>query len=139
MIRLRILFVLIFLFISTLCFNQNESLNKLKQAFGSERVNFLTTNYPDSIAYYNFVLQDGFRISEKKYLKEEEIAKALPLDLPENTLKNNIPQPLLINIFTLPVQFHPTQNMYYRINGTDYVLVIRSKDYLTKKFNAKSK
>ncbi len=136
---LKSFFALIFLFVYSLCFTQNESLTKIKQAFGNERVNYLSANYPDSLAYYEFVAQDGFRVSDKKYLKEEEYAQALPIDLPENTLKNDIPQTQLINIFTLPVLFHPTKNMYYSINGTDYILVIRSKDYLTKKFNSKPK
>lgn len=131
--------VVFFLFAYSLCFSQNKPIEKLKLAFGNERVKYLSVHFPDSLAYYEFVVENGFRISHKKYLKEEEYTQALPIDLPENILKNNIPQPQLINIFALPVSFHPTKNMYYRINKTDYFLILRSKDYLTKKFNSKPK
>ncbi|PIY02820.1 MAG: hypothetical protein COZ21_12190 [Bacteroidetes bacterium CG_4_10_14_3_um_filter_31_20] len=129
-------FTFIFFLIS---FSVSAQSSKVTDAFGKERVHYLQANYPDSLGYYNFVAEDGFSVSLQQYIQEEKLSTALPLTLPKVCINNAIPVPSCINIYTLPVTFHPTQNMYYLISGTDYVLVLRSKDCLFKKYHAKSK
>lgn len=118
-------------------FCQNNTIQKLIESFSEQRVQYLTNHYPDSLEFYKFVLENGFNITPKKYIKSEKLEHASTISLPTNCIKNNIPQPELINIFSLPVSFLPNQNNYYYIQGTDYILSLRSKEYLQKKFNAK--
>jgi hypothetical protein len=118
---------------------QNSKVDKVTDAFGKERMQYLQTNYPDSIGYYNFVAEDGFTVTLKQNVPEEILATALPINIPEACINNGVPIHTCINILKLPVKFHPTQKMCYLINGTDYALMIRSKDYLFKKYNAKPK
>lgn len=118
-------------------FCQNTTIQKLIESFGEQRVQYLTNHYPDSLEFYKFVLENGFQIISQKYIKTEKLTHASTISLPTNCLKNNIPQPELINIFSLPVSFSHNQNNYYYIQGTDYILSLRSKEYLQNKFNAK--
>lgn len=118
-------------------FCQNNTIQKLIESFGEQRVQYLTNHYPDSLEFYKFVLENGFHITPKQYIKTEKLANASIVTLPGHCLKNNIPQPELINIFALPVSFLENQNNYYYIQGTDYILSLRSKEYLQKKFNTK--
>jgi len=118
---------------------QSDALAKLNQAFGNERVNQLKSNHPDSLNYYLFVVENGYQVTEKKYLNAEELNKAIPITLPDDCFKNDIIQPQQINIFKLPISFHPTEKNIYLIEGTNYALIIRSKEYLNKKFQAKPK
>ncbi len=131
-----ICFISYFSFINfSLC--QNKEALKLEQAFGKERLNYLKNNYPDSIAYYEFILQNGYRITEKKYAKPEEIASATPIQVPSSFLKNGIINFEDFNLFLLPVKFSEKNNNVYSIEGTEYLLMLRSKEYLQRKFNAK--
>jgi len=128
-----------FIILSLTVSAQNSKVDKVTDAFGKERVQYLQANYPDSIGYYNFVAETGFHVVLKQNVPEEILATAQPVNIPESCINNGVPILSCINIFKLPVIFHPTQKMYYLINGTDYALMIRSKDYLFKKYNAKPK
>jgi hypothetical protein len=119
--------------------SQNKLSEKLEQAFGSERIKFLKANSPDSIEYYSFLLENGFRISEKKYLNQEQLPNATPIEVPKDFFLNGQINIDKFNIFLLPVNFRETENSYYSISGTDYIIILRSKEYLNKKFQSKSK
>lgn len=133
----KITIVMIFALWNLNSFCQNNTIQKLIESFGEQRVQYLTNHYPDSLEFYKFVLENGFQIIPQKYIKTEKLTHASTISLPINCLKNNIPQPELINIFALPISFLEKQNNYYYIQGTDYILSLRSKEYLQKKFNAK--
>lgn len=133
--KITILFV-IALWITSL-FGQDQNTQKILESFGKQRFQYLTNHYPDSIEFYKFVLENGFQITQKQYITTEKLTHASTVSIPTNCLKNNIPQPELINIFSLPVSFLDNQNNYYYIQGTDYILTLRSKEYLQKKFNTK--
>jgi len=134
------LLVSVFVFNVAVSFGQqNDALAKLNQAFGNELVNYLKTHFPDSLNYYLFVAENGYQVSDKKYLKAEDLNKAIPITLPDNCFNNEIIKTDQINIWALPVSFHPTEKNVYLIEGTNYALIVRSKEYLSKKFQAKPK
>ncbi|HOU98229.1 MAG TPA: hypothetical protein PLP65_05220 [Bacteroidales bacterium] len=133
--RYLLIFILIGIFSKT--YAQNQDLKKLQQAFGNERFNYLQSHHPDSLEYYKFVCENGFRITDKKYAKPEEISKASLISLPESCFKSGKIDISSINIFLLPVEFLPNENHSYSIEGTDYLLILHSKDYLQRKFSSK--
>lgn len=137
---MKIIFLIVFTFSYVISlFSQEKSVQKLEHAFGKERIAFLHTNYPDSIEYYKFILENGYRISKKQVLSNEEIAKATPIELKKEYLLDDKINFDKFNIFLLPVYFHENENSYYSIIGTEYIIVLRSKNYLNKKFLAKPK
>lgn len=133
----RFLWVFIFIGILTNSNAQNQTLLKVQQAFGSERVNRLQSQNPDSLNYYQFICENGFRVTEKKYAKPEELSKASLIELPQSCFKDGKIDVPSINILMLPVEFLPNENHSYTIEGTDYLLILHSKDYLQRKFSSK--
>ncbi len=118
---------------------QSSEIDKVTDAFGQERVQYLNKTYPDSVNYYQFIAESGGIITLQKNIPNERLETASTIDIPESCIKDGVPIPSCINILKLPIPFNPTQKMYYLIKGTEYALVIRSSDYLSKKYNAKPK
>jgi hypothetical protein len=129
------LVILSFLFINN--FYSQNTLEKIELAFGKERFENLKNNYPDSLKFYEFVCTNGFLITEKNNISPEDLKKAIALNIPEEIIQNGIPRSELINIFLLPVKFNDNTKTIYSINNTNYFLILRSKEYLIKKYKSK--
>jgi len=129
------LVILSFLFINN--FYSQNTLEKIELAFGKEQFENLKNNYPDSLKFYEFVCTNGFLITEKSNMSPEDLKKAIALNIPEEIIQNGIPRSELINIFLLPVKFNDTTKTIYSINNTNYFLILRSKEYLIKKYKSK--
>ncbi|MCX7954908.1 MAG: hypothetical protein N3A01_06930, partial [Bacteroidales bacterium] len=68
-------FIIVFLIFPLLLNSQTAEL-KAKQALGNEKYLEYLTKYPDSIEYYKFFVENGFRISKKEYVSEEKLTNA---------------------------------------------------------------
>ncbi|MCX7955405.1 MAG: hypothetical protein N3A01_09500, partial [Bacteroidales bacterium] len=109
-----------------------------KQALGNEKYLEYLTKYPDSIEYYKFFVENGFRISKKEYVSEEKLTNAQKISIPQEWIENNNNINFeKFNILMLRLQQNENEEKYFLIKNTDLVLILKSKTDNEKKFKAK--
>lgn len=128
--------ILIILFAPFLLRGQTAE-EKLKQAWGYEKYSEYKNNFPDSIEYYKFIIENGYRISKLAYVSLENIAEVKEIMIPDDWIENGNIDFSKFNILKLGLPLNSDNDSYYTIKGTDYVLIIRSRNYLEKKYKTR--
>jgi len=108
---------------------------KVIEAFGNERVSSIQLNSPDSITFYNFLVENSYKVIKKEYLSSNIIYSSLEeIKVKNSWIVNGNVDFLKFNVLQISVKPDQTKNMYYRISGTDNVLLLKSTEYNRKKF-----
>ncbi len=133
---LRVYLFLLFIFFNE-AYCQNQAQQKIIQAMGFEQFQQLSNNHPDSLKLLEFLVEDGFSITNKQYITVIDVQKLPSVSLPSDCFENGIPQKTKINILTLPVTFNRNQHNYYQISESDFILKLRPLSYIEKKSKSK--
>lgn len=130
------LFVLVFLFsISNAQTGTVKANPKVIEAFGSEHVSSLQQNSPDSVLFYNFLVENSFKVLKKETLSSNINYNSLEeIKINNSWIVNGKVDFTKFNVLLVPVKPDPIKSTYYRIAGSDYVLLLKSMDYNFKKF-----
>jgi hypothetical protein len=117
---------------------QTNSINanqKLIDAFGSEHISYLQQNMPDSIGFYNFIVENSFKVLKKETLTSNINYNSLKeIKINKSWIVNGNVDFKKFNVLQISVKPDSIKNMYYRINGTNDVLLLKSTTYNQKKF-----
>ncbi|MCA1763305.1 MAG: hypothetical protein ABR574_09270 [Cryomorphaceae bacterium] len=111
-------------------YSQSEFDQRLTAKFSEEQLQDYRQNHPAVLAYWNFYLENSY-----------EIASNLPMeklngnDLPTIKLRN----PDKFNIFESDLHPDGYSTKYFRIKGSNDVLILFSKSEIAERFNAHRK
>ena len=109
--------------------------SRLEKHFGKDKLIFWQKNYPDSIGYYEFVIDNAFLILDENValtnLGQKEV-KEIEIPNFDEAIKNH----KLINIFSLGIEILPDMNQYFKIKNEPYYLYVKSSKYLWNKYQA---
>ena len=109
--------------------------SRLEQHFGKDKLIFWQKNYPDSLGYYQFVIDNAVLIMDENVAKQrlggEQVSE---IEIPnfDEAIKNH----KLINIFSLGIEILPDMNQYFKIKNEPYYLYVKSSKYLWNKYQA---
>ena len=130
--------LLVFVLLFSISNAQTGTINaypKVIEVFGAEHVSYLQQHSPDSISFYNFLLENSFKV-----LKKETFSS----NLDYNTLEEiKINTSWIVdgsidfkkfNVLLVSVKPDPTKDKYYKIAETDNILLLKSTEYNRKKF-----
>jgi len=109
--------------------------SRLEKHFGRDKLMFWQKNYPDSLGYYEFIIDNAFLIMDENValtnLGQKEVRE---IEIPnfDEAIKNH----KLINIFSLGIEILPDMNQYFKIKNEPYYLYVKSSKYLWNKYQA---
>lgn len=129
-------FVVIFFIFST-TFAQTATVKphqKVIDAFGAKHVSYLQQNYPDSVMFYNFLLEGSFKILKKEVINKDKINTLDEIKINNAWIVDGKIDFKKFNIFLVPVKPDSLKDMYYKIAETENFLLVKSMDYNNKKF-----
>lgn len=130
--------VFAFIFLCSLSYAQTSSIKanpKVSEALGSERVSALQQISNDSVLFYNFLTENSFKVLKKETLSSNIAYNSLKeIKLNNSWFVNGKIDFTKFNVLQVPVKPDPIKSTYYKIAGTDYVLLLKSMDYNYKKF-----
>jgi len=107
---------------------------KVIEAFGDEHISYLQQHSPDSISFYNFLLENSFKVLKKETfssnidyntLEEIKVNTSWIIDGSIDFKK--------FNVLLVSVKPNPKKDMYYKIAETDNILLLKSTEYNRKK------
>lgn len=133
----KIVLSLLFVMCSVFLFSQ-EFDSRLEEHFGRNKLIDWQKNHPDSLGYYEFLIDNAFLIMDEKLaltnLGPNEVRE---IEIPnfDEAIKNH----KLINIFSLGIEILPDMNQYYKIKNEPYYLYVKSSNYLWEKYLAGKK
>lgn len=113
---------------------------RLYEAFGKETVDFLSTNNPDMISYYNFFLDNAFTLVKHDAGKIPSLIKQYPkLELIDPKLTSDKPEmekgTKSINILKYAYSVSSDESSTYRLDESGIVIVFYSTKEITEKYN----
>jgi len=138
----RFIFTVIALMLSLFSFSQNEiNLDpRISQAFGQSKVADLQKNNPDLLAYYSFILKEGYIIQnygQKKVMANLETIPKISLkkefsgeQLPD--LQNGNVD---LNILKFDFKINPEAKTVCRIDESGYVIIFLSGNEIESRLN----
>ena len=130
----KILLILVINMIAHVSYSQQFD-SRLEQHFGKDKLIFWQKNYPDSLGYYQFVIDNAVLIMDENVAKQrlggEQVSE---IEIPnfDEAIKNH----KLINIFSLGIEILPDMNQYFKIKNEPYYLYVKSSKYLWNKYQA---
>lgn len=136
----RIPFSIVALLLCLLSFAQEniKADSRVTDYFGSEKVQIWTNQNPDSILYFNFVVNNGFKILEKSKVSSDiDLTKKQSIDLGfQLEYVTTYGQLNNFNILLLGEQFrhYEISDQYFSINNSSLVLRIPSLASFLAKF-----
>ena len=108
---------------------------RLEDHFGEDKLIYWQKNYPDSLGYYEFIIDNAFLIMDENValtnLGQKEV-KEIEIPNFDEAIKNH----KLINIFSLGIEILPDMNQYFKIKNEPYYLYVKSSKYLWNKYQA---
>lgn len=116
--------IVLFLFFACSLFAQNQYDERLLAKFNKEQITTLNTSNPEVIAYWTYYLDHAYSIENVPSGKDVS-------GLPEVKIKNLN----RLNILELDVHMNRVAPMYYRIKGSNQLLVMMSNEEFSEKFN----
>ncbi|HPZ61407.1 MAG TPA: hypothetical protein PLC96_05445 [Bacteroidales bacterium] len=128
-------FVAILISLFTLVSYSQEFDPRLEKHFGKDKLLYWQKNYPDSLGYYEFVIDNAFLIMDEKIVNArlgDEKVKEIEIPNFEDILCNH----QLMDIFSLGIQIDPNRYQYIKIKDEPYYLYIKPGDYLWNKYQA---
>lgn len=135
----KILILFIILGFSSVSFAQtdkNKADTRVIEYFGAEKVQVWEQSHPDSLAFYNFVVQHVFEVYSKEYIqatKPENIIQGDFSEAEKNALTTNLST---FNVFNSAINWKSEKDQWYSIEGGQYYVLIHSFEYIQKKFNS---
>ncbi len=130
--------VFIFIFSASVGFAQNRIMKAhpmVINALGQEHVNQLIQQFPDSVRFYNFLIENSFTITQKENLYPQISYSSLDeISIDEEWINDDKVDFSKFNVLKLSVKPDASQNRYYKIKGTNQVLLLRSMNFNLKKF-----
>jgi hypothetical protein len=111
---------------------------RLENHFGKDKLIYWQNNYPDSLGYYQFVIDNAVLIMDETVVKQRigtEQVREIEIPNFDEALKDH----QLINIFTLGIEILPDSNQYFKIKNEPYYLYVKSSNYLWNKYQGGKK
>ncbi|HPB02867.1 MAG: hypothetical protein AB7V36_01445 [Bacteroidales bacterium] len=109
---------------------------RLIEAFGNSKVQTLSNQYPDSIRYYNFFLDNAFEIWKNnvvaEYINPSE-TRSIILSKDNLAALNNLKA---FNILTTGLQWDKNETLWVKIENADFYIKLHSLSYIENKFKA---
>jgi len=108
---------------------------RLEQHFGRDKLMFWQKNYPDSLGYYQFVIDNAVLIMDENVVKQrlggEQVSE---IEIPnfDEAIKNH----KLLDIFLLGIEIKPDTYQYIKVKNEPYYLYVKSSKYLWNKYQA---
>ena len=108
---------------------------RLEHHFGKDKLMFWQKNYPDSIGYYQFVIDNAVLIMDENVVKQrlggEQVSE---IEIPnfDEAIKNH----KLLDIFSLGIEIKPDTYQYIKVKNEPYYLYVKPGRYLWNKYQA---
>ncbi|MGB4096064.1 MAG: hypothetical protein WBJ99_09630 [Bacteroidales bacterium] len=130
----KILLILVINMIAHVSYSQQFD-SRLEQHFGKDKLIFWQKNYPDSLGYYQFVIDNAVLIMDENVAKQrlggEQVSE---IEIPnfDEAIKNH----KLLDIFSLGIELKPDTYQYIKVKNEPYYLYVKSSNYLWNKYQA---
>jgi hypothetical protein len=130
----KILLFLVINMITLVSYSQQFD-SRLEQHFGRDKLMFWQKNYPDSLGYYQFALDNAILIMDETVVKQriggEQVSE---IEIPnfDEILKDH----KLLDIFSLGIEIKPDTYQYIKVKNEPYYLYIKPGRYLWNKYQA---
>jgi hypothetical protein len=130
----KFLFILVLNMITLISYSQQFD-PRLEQHFGKDKLMFWQKNYPDSLGYYQFVIDNAVLIMNENVVQQrlggEQVSE---IEIPnfDEAIKNH----KLLDIFSLGIVIKPDTYQYIKVKNEPYYLYVKSSNYLWNKYQA---
>jgi hypothetical protein len=130
----KLLLFLVINMITLISYSQQFD-SRLEKHFGKEKLIFWQKNYPDSLGYYQFVIDNAVLIMDENVVKQrlggEQVSE---VEIPnfDEAIKNH----KLLDIFSLGIEIKPDTYQYIKVKNEPYYLYVKSSKYLWNKYQA---
>lgn len=130
----KLLLFLLINMITLLSYSQQFD-SRLEKHFGKDKLIFWQKNYPDSLGYYQFVLDNAVLIMDESVVKQrlggEQVSE---IEIPnfDEVIKNH----KLLDIFSLGIEIKPDTYQYIKVKNEPYYLYVKPGRYLWNKYQA---
>ena len=108
---------------------------RLEKHFGRDKLIFWQKNFPDSLGYYQFVIDNAVLIMDESVVKQrlggEQVSE---IEIPnfDEVIKNH----KLLDIFSLGIEIKPDTYQYIKVKNEPYYLYVKPGRYLWNKYQA---
>ena len=109
--------------------------SRLEKHFGKDKLIFWQKNYPDSLGYYQFVLDNAVLIMDESVVKQRlggEQVSEIEITNFDEVIKNH----KLLDIFSLGIEIKPDTYQYIKVKNEPYYLYVKPGRYLWNKYQA---
>ncbi len=130
----KLLLFLLINMITLLSYSQQFD-SRLEKHFGKDKLIFWQKNYPDSLGYYQFVLDNAVLIMDESVVKQRlggEQVSEIEITNFDEVIKNH----KLLDIFSLGIEIKPDTYQYIKVKNEPYYLYVKSSKYLWNKYQA---
>jgi hypothetical protein len=130
----KLLLFLLINMITLLSYSQQFD-SRLEKHFGKDKLIFWQKNYPDSLGYYQFVLDNAVLIMDESVVKQRlggEQVSEIEITNFDEVIKNH----KLLDIFSLGIEIKPDTYQYIKVKNEPYYLYIKPGRYLWNKYQA---
>jgi len=120
-------------------FSQNsvQADPRVTDYFGTQKVNEWAKNSPDSIKYYNFFVNNSFELWKvENAALRSDAQNPVALSLPDNDLSLLLNNMSAFNILKANLTWQKDKTTWYRLDGTQYMLLLQPLNYLENKFKS---
>ena len=130
----KLLLFLVINMITLISYSQQFD-SRLEKHFGKEKLIFWQKNYPDSLGYYQFVIDNAVLIMDENVAKQrlggEQVSE---IEIPnfDEVIKNH----KLLDIFSLGIEIKPDTYQYIKVKNEPYYLYVKPGRYLWNKYQA---
>jgi len=108
---------------------------RLEDHFGKDKLIYWQKNFPDSLGYYQFVIDNAVLIMDENVVKQrlggEQVSE---VEIPnfDEAIKNH----KLLDIFSLGVEIKPDTYQYIKVKNKPYYLYVKPSRYLWNKYQS---
>jgi len=130
----KILFILVLNMITLISYSQQFD-SRLEKHFGRDKLIYWQKNYPDSLGYYQFVIDNAVLIMDENVAKQRlggEQVREIEIPNFDKAIKNH----KLLDIFSLGIEIKPDTYQYIKVKNEPYYLYVKSSNYLWNKYQA---
>ncbi|HQH60107.1 MAG TPA: hypothetical protein PLM94_08045 [Bacteroidales bacterium] len=130
----KLLLFLVINMITLLSYSQQFD-SRLEKHFGKDKLIFWQKNYPDSLGYYQFVLDNAVLIMDESVVKQRlggEQVSEIEITNFDEVIKNH----KLLDIFSLGIEIKPDTYQYIKVKNEPYYLYVKPGRYLWNKYQA---
>jgi hypothetical protein len=130
----KIVLCLLIVMCNILLFAQQFDI-RLEKHFGKDKLIYWQKNYPDSLGYYQFVIDNAVLIMDETVVKQRiGTEQVREIEIPDfDEIINNHK---LLDIFSLGIEIKPDTYQYIKVKNEPYYLYVRPGRYLWNKYQA---